>query len=66
MGNFTTVRITSNSAKIRTGAGDKYSELLGAYVRRWDTKYHTSDYKNGYYYIGKIGGWVSEADVSTE
>lgn len=35
MGNFTTVRITSNSAKIRTGAGDKYSELLGADVRRW-------------------------------
>ena len=66
MGNFTTVTITSNSAKIRTGAGLNYSELLGVSVRKWDTKYSTSDYKNGYYYIDNIGGWVSEADVSTE
>lgn len=66
MGNFTTVTITNDTAKIRTGAGEGYSELLGANVRRWDTKYRTSDYKNGYYYIEKIGGWVSEADVSTE
>ena len=63
MRKFTTVIITSNNAKIRTGASSAYTEILGSNVRKWDTKYHSSQYKNGYYYIDKIGGWVSKADV---
>ena len=57
------VTITNENAVIRTGAGSNFKELAGVYITE-NNKYTPSEYKNGYYFLNELGGWISENDIS--
>lgn len=60
MGFLKIIMITGNKLKVKTGPSPNYNDVLGVYFTEGDTKYIATDYVNGYYFVEKLGGWISE------
>lgn len=64
MGFSKIIMITGSDLKVKTGPSPTYHDVLGVYFTEGNAKYTSTDYKNGYYFVEKLGGWISEEYIT--